>query len=225
MLGTMRSENAVPLLLATLDNDRSREVRIAAAIALCDLDALPPLDVALGKIGIAGQRSRRLIELFRRLPAERMPELKDCAARTDAAPFVRVAVIDALARSGDFRLAGFYGNIAQSGPAEVTAAAIRAIGRTGHPSAVAILFHGLEHEDWGVRCAAAEAAGQLGLPDLAAPLARLLDDETWTVRYAAAKAMSAIVPEGERILREIAANQSSRSQRTASLILAEGPIP
>ena len=39
-----------------------------------------------------------------------MEELKDFA--TDATAFVRAVVIDALARSGDFRLAEFFGRIA-----------------------------------------------------------------------------------------------------------------
>lgn len=224
MLAALRPENAVPVLLATLDNDRAREVRIAAAIALCDLGALPPLDVALRKIGIAGQRSRRLVELFRRLSAERTDELKAQVDRSDLTPFVRAAVIDALARTGDFRQADFFARAAKDLSPEVASAAVRAIGRTGHPAAAAILTGAMESGDWGVRYAAAEAAGQLGFSALAAPLAALLDDSEWTVRYAAAKAMRAMAPEGDRILREIAATQSSRSQRTASLILAEGPV-
>jgi len=220
MLAALRPENAVPVLLATLDNDRAREVRIAAAIALCDLGALPPLDVALRKIGIAGQRSRRLVELFRRLSVERTDELKAQVDRSDLTPFV----IDALARTGDFRQADFFARAAKDLSPEVASAAVRAIGRTGHPAAAAILTGAMESGDWGVRYAAAEAAGQLGFSTLAAPLAALLDDSEWTVRYAAAKAMRAMAPEGDRILREIAATQSSRSQRTASLILAEGPV-
>jgi HEAT repeat protein len=78
-------------------------------------------------------------------------------------------------------------------------------------------------DDWDVRGAAAESAGRLGLPELAAPLSRLLDDEVWTVRYAAANALRSFGRPGELLLREIAASEVSRSQRTASLILAEGP--
>jgi HEAT repeat protein len=77
--------------------------------------------------------------------------------------------------------------------------------------------------DWEVRAAAADSAGRLGLSELAVPLSRLMEDDVWTVRYAAANALRSSGQPGERLLREIAATEVSRSQRTASLILAEGP--
>ncbi|TGS73067.1 HEAT repeat domain-containing protein, partial [Mesorhizobium sp. M3A.F.Ca.ET.175.01.1.1] len=62
MLAALGSEDATESLLSALDHDHSRDVRIAAAIALCDLGSLPLLGTALDKIGVAGQRSRRLID-------------------------------------------------------------------------------------------------------------------------------------------------------------------
>ena len=223
MLAALRSENAVASLLSALDRDRSREVRIAAAIALCDLGSLPPLDIALGKVGVAGQRSRRLIELFRRFPRSRFNELAVHASRVDAVPFIRAAAIDALALAGGFGFADFFAGLAGDASPEVAAAALRALGLTGHAKAPVILARGMENEDWDVRAAAAESAGRLGLPELAMPLSRLMDDEMWTVRYAAANALRSFGQSGDRLLREIAASEVSRSQRTASLILAEGP--
>ncbi|MBZ9921975.1 HEAT repeat domain-containing protein [Mesorhizobium sp. BR1-1-7] len=223
MLAALRSEGAVASLLSALDHDRSREVRIAVAIALCDLGSLPPLGIALRKIGVAGQRSRRLIELFRRLPPARLDELADRAARADAVPFIRAAAIDALARAGGFRFADFFAGLAGDASPEVAAAALRALGLTGHADASAILATAMANGDWDVRSAAADAAGRLGLSELAPPLARLMDDEAWNVRYAAANALRSFGQPGERLLREIAKSEVSRSQRTASLVLAEGP--
>ncbi|BCH04011.1 HEAT repeat domain-containing protein [Mesorhizobium loti] len=223
MLAALRSENAVASLLSALDRDRSREVRIAAAIALCDLGSLPPLDIALGKVGVAGQRSRRLIELFRRFPPARFEELRDHAARTDAIPFIRAAAIDALAHAAGFHFADFFARATGDQSPEVAAAALRALGLTGHAEAPAILASAMANGDWDVRAAAADAAGRLGLAGLAAPLSALMDDEAWTVRYAAANALRSFGQPGERLLRDIAASEVSRSQRTASLILAEGP--
>jgi len=223
MLAALRSENAVASLLGALDHDRSREVRIAVAIALCDVGALPPLGIALRKIGVAGQRSRRLIELFRRFPPRRFEELEDHARRQDAVPFTRAAAIDALARSGGFRFADFFARAAGDPSPEVAAAALRALGLTGHANAPAILVQAMGNDDWDVRADAANAAGRLGLFELAAPLAQMMDDEAWTVRYAAANALRSFGQPGERVLQEIAAREVSRSQRTASLILAEGP--
>ncbi|AZO70100.1 MULTISPECIES: HEAT repeat domain-containing protein [unclassified Mesorhizobium] len=223
MLAALRSEGAVAGLLSALERDRSREVRIAAAIALCDLGSLPPLGIALRKIGDEGQRSRRLIELFRRFPAARLDELADHAARTDAVPFIRAAAIDALARAGSFRFADLFARLAGDASPEVAAAALRALGLTGHAGATAILASAMANSDWDVRAAAADAAGRLGLAELAAPLSGLMDDEVWTVRYAAANALRSFGQPGERLLRQIADSEVSRSQRTASLILAEGP--
>lgn len=225
MLSALHPDDAVPTLLATLDRDRGREVRIAAAIALCELGALPPLDATLRKIGAEGQRSMRLVELFRRLAANRLDELMAQVERTDLTPFVRAAVIDALARAGDFRLADFFGGIATDSSPDVASAAVRAVGRIGHPDAAAVLTRAMASGDWSVRYAAAEAAGQLGLPALVAPLAVLLDDTEWIVRYTAAKALRDSSPAGHRILKEAAAaTVPSRSQRTASLALSEGPV-
>ncbi|MGX5831734.1 HEAT repeat domain-containing protein [Mesorhizobium sp. 43Arga] len=223
MLAALRSENAVASLLSALDGDRSREVRIAAAIALCDLGSLPPLGIALGKVGVAGQRSRRLIELFRRFPPARFEELRDHAARTDAVPFIRAAAIDALAHAAGFHFADFFARATGDQSPEVAAAALRALGLTGHAEAPAILASAMANGDWDVRAAAADAAGRLGLAGLAAPLSALMDDEAWTVRYAAANALRSFGQPGERLLSDIAASEVSRSQRTASLILAEGP--
>ncbi|RUZ77384.1 HEAT repeat domain-containing protein [Mesorhizobium sp. M7A.F.Ca.US.006.01.1.1] len=223
MLAALRSENAVASLLSALDRDGSREVRIAVAIALCDLGALPPLVITLRKIGVAGQRSRRLIELFRRFPPKRLDELEDYARLQGAVPFIRAAAIDALARNGGFRFGDFFARAAGDPSSEVAAAALRALGLTGHPNATAILTKAMEIGGWNVRADAANAAGRLGLSELAAPLAQLMDDEAWTVRYAAANALRSFGQKGEQVLREIATSEVSRRQRTASLILAEGP--
>ena len=223
MLAALRSEGAVASLLSALDHDHSREVKIAVAIALCDLGSLPPLGIALRKIGVAGQRSRRLIEMFSRFPPARLHELADHAARTDAMPFIRAAAIDALARAGGFRFADLFARLAGDASPEVAAAALRALGLTGHADAPAILASATANGNWDVRAAAADAAGRLGLSELAPPLSRLMDDEVWTVRYAAANALRSFGQPGERLLREMASSEVSRSQRTASLILAEGP--
>ncbi|MGN8114233.1 HEAT repeat domain-containing protein [Labrys sp. 22185] len=223
MLAKFKSNDTAGALQTALERDRSREVRLAAAIALCDLDALPPLDVVLRQIGLTGQRSRRLVDLFRRLPADRFDELKAHIARPDTTTFVKSAAIEALARTGDHRLNDLFQQAAKEAIPDVAAAAVRALGLLGHPDAVPVLTEAMAHGDWSVRAEAAEAAGRLGLPDFVAPLLVLLDDDIWMVSYTAAKAMRGIPPLGEDRLREVAAGETSLRQRIASLVLAEGP--
>jgi HEAT repeat protein len=224
MLAAFPSEDATARLLAALDGDRSPEVRIAAAMSLSDLGFLPPLQEMLRRIGPGAQRSRRLVELFRRFPADRLGELEELA-RSSQAPAVRAAAVDALSAAGDYRLAEFFRTLAKDASVDVSAAAIRALGRLGHPDAEAVITEAIGNGNWEVRAAAADAAGRIGAAQLVEPMAPLLDDEVWTVRYAAAKAMRLIVPAGEEMLRHIASNQASRSQRTASLVLDEGIAP
>jgi HEAT repeat protein len=222
MLAALPARFGVSELLRALDRDRSREVRIAAAISLCDLDAVPALSATLRKIGIRGQRSRRLVELFKRFPADRITEIKEYAGRRDEPSFVRAAAVDALSQSGDFHHLVFLRNLAQDPSGEVSAAAIRALGRLQDSAAGPILERAMQSPDWQVRAEAAEAARRLEQPELITSLIALLDDEMWPVRYAAAKAIRVMAPQGESALRSIASGETSRRQRTASLALAEG---
>lgn len=226
MLTELGGENAAASLLQAFGRDRSTEARIAIAIGLCALGRLPPLAIVLERIGARGQRSGRLVELFKKLPRERSAELMGYARDAQEWPFIRAAAIEALAQNDGFELIEFLLALADDGAAEVSAAALRAIGRIGHPAAGAVVARAMarSEEQSYVRAEAAEAAGRIGGRDFVAPLVELLGDEAWPVRYAAAKALRLIVPEGEDALRATAASEASRRQRTASLVLAEGQL-
>ncbi|TIN03935.1 MAG: HEAT repeat domain-containing protein [Mesorhizobium sp.] len=224
MLAVLPSDDTVAGLLLALEKDRSREVRIAVAIALCELQALPPLPVLLAKIGVRGQRSRRLVELFGRFPSDRIAEVMEFAAREAEPAFVRAAAIEALGQSGDLQLADFLSASAKDPSSEVSAAAIRAIGRIGHPDARAIVVEAMSSEHWDVRADAAEAAGKFGSPEMIEPLIKLIDDEEWTVRYAAGRAIRMLSDQGLEALELLASVDGSRAQRMASLVLSEGKV-
>lgn len=226
MLAALGGQEAETILSQALGRDRSTEVRIAIAISLCRFGKLPPLAEALKQIGASGLRSGRLVELFRKLPAERAPELMEVAGQSSEGAFVRAAAIEALGQSDGFQLLDFLLPFGDDPVPEVSAAAIRAVGRVGHPTAGPVVERAMARhgEQSFVRAEAAEAAGRIGLPEFVEPLAGLLDDEAWPVRYAAAKALRLIVPEGEETLRKVATSEASRRQRTASLVLSEGQI-
>lgn len=212
---------SVEALLEALD-DGSRELRIAAAISLNALGALPPLQAVLERIGPEGLRSRRLIDLFESLPVERGNELLANALKADGTPFVRAAAIEALSLSEDYRFLGPLENLARDPSPEVAAAALRALGRAGHPVAAGTVLAALGSTDWEVRREAAEAAGRIGIAEAIQPLTSLLGDGEWAVRYAAGKSLREIGTAGMEALQRAAMEESSRSQRTASLILSEG---
>jgi HEAT repeat protein len=205
-------------------SDRAREVRIAAAISLAHLGALPDLDTTLRKIGPRGQRSRRLIELFQVVASSRTAELKGLAADLSAPSFVRAAAVDALSLSGDYQLIPFLEEMASCVFPEIAASAIRALGRYAHPASAQRLLAALESKDWEVRAEAAEAIGRVGISDAAEPLAALMNDDEWTVRYAAAKTLKGMGDQGTAMLRRLADQTGARGQRTASMVLIEGPV-
>lgn len=226
MLTALGGEDAAESLLQAFGRDRSTEARIAIAIGLCTLGRLPPLADVLERIGARGQRSGRLVELFKKLPAERAPELMVFARDAQEWPFVRAAAIEALAQNAGFELIDFLLALADDDAAEVSAAALRALGRIGHPVAGPVVARAMSRgdEQSALRAEAAEAAGRIGGRDFVAPLVELLGDEAWPVRYAAGKALRLIIPEGEAALRAAAASEASRRQRTASLVLSEGQV-
>ena len=202
--------------------DRSPEVRIAAAISLNVLGALPPLESVLGRIGSRSLRSRRLIDLFESLPSDRSGELLATALKQDGSPFARAAAIEALSRSGDYSFLNELEDLARDPSPEVAASALRALGRSGHPAAAGTVLASLGSADWEVRREAAEAAGRIGIHAAVQPLTSLLGDGEWAVRYAAGKSLKEIGTVGMEALERTAGQEASRSQRTASLILSEG---
>ena len=224
MLVSFPGEETVRSLNAALKRDRAREVRIAVAIALSTMGALPPLDDVLSMIGARGQRSRRLIALLQSLPPERFEELAGYATQKDCPAFVRAAAVDALSLTGDYRFLPLFEKLAGDRAPEVAAAAIRALGRSGHPAASATLIAAMESRDWQIRAEAADAAGRIGLDDAIEHLSALLGDGEWAVRYAAGKSLQGLGTIGMEALRRIAEDEGSRSQRTASMVLAEGRV-
>jgi HEAT repeat protein len=127
--------------------DRSEDVRIAAAKALTEAGALPPLGEVLPRLVQGGLRSRRLVEFFRCLPQDRLDELVHHAMGAEASAFVRAAAIDALSRSGNYGFLPVFEQAASDPSPEVAAAAIRALGSYGHPVSVKAVLRALSALD------------------------------------------------------------------------------
>ncbi|TDH38120.1 HEAT repeat domain-containing protein [Pseudohoeflea suaedae] len=207
-------------LLAAL-RDRSRQVRIAAAIALGEMQALPPLADVMNMIGYRGQRSARIVDLFQTLGAERSEELRSVALDIRANALMRSAAIAVLGQTGDYSHLAFIREMTRDESADIAAAAVNAVGRLAHPSSAPTVIEALRHADWRVRSEAAQAVRLVGARDAIPELTTLLEDAEWPVRYWAAHALHAFGQEGIDMLRSIAEGDPSRSQRTASMVMAE----
>jgi HEAT repeat protein len=156
------------------------------------------------------------------LPADRRIELKDFALRRQEPSFTRTAAIETLGNGGDPGLRDFMQSQAHEASSDVAAAAIRALGRIGHPASAEVVIRAMRQTKHNhLRADAAEAAGRIGAPDFLGPLATMLSDDTWTVRYAAGRALRAI-PGGIELLKRLGNGTASRQQRMASLVLSEG---
>lgn len=221
MLAVINPPEAVAGLTAALEGDRSREVRIAASIALADIDALPPLETVLRLIGPDGQRSRRIVELFRHLPADRFDEVRNYMGRPHVSPLVRAAAIESLSQTSDNDVIILLEQAAGDPAPEVSAAAVRAIARLSIPDPQPVLAKVLSRADWQIRLEAANAIGKLGLVEFVDELGIMLDDDAWSSRYAAGKALRQLGPRGLAKLNTLSNGKSSRVQRTASIVLAE----
>lgn len=224
MLGGFANVAGAAALLTAFEEEPSDDVRIAIAIALSQLGRLLPLQQVLGRIGRAGKESGRIAELFAQWPGDRLAELREFVGHEAEPPFARAAAIEALGNSGDPALLSFFRPLANDASAEVATAALRALGRIGHPGATDVVIEAMADAQRGdLRANAAEAAGRIGAADFARPLAALLSDDIWTVRYAAARALR-LIPGGADVLMQTALGTASRSQRMASLVLSEGEV-
>lgn len=201
--------------------DPSADVRLAAVIGLVSGGSTIPLRELLGELGVGDLASRRLVGLFRRLPMERSDELRTILTAEESPAIVRAAAIEALGTSGDYSFLPVFAACVTDGEPEVSAAAIHALGELAHPAGATVVQRALTSTDWQVRAEAATAAGRIGLDTASSKLSELLEDDQWLVRYAASKALFDLGSEGRTMLIDIAKNGRPRSQRTASLLLAE----
>ncbi|UXN63707.1 HEAT repeat domain-containing protein [Phyllobacterium sp. A18/5-2] len=201
--------------------DRSADVRLSAAIGLVAGGSNVPLAELLEQLGTGDLASRRLVGLFRHLPAERLDELREILKSGETPSIVRAAAIEALGTSGDYSLLPLFAACIADGEPEVSAAAIHAIGELAHPAGATAIERALTNADWQVRAEAATAVARIGLDRASGQLSELLEDDQWLVRYAASKALFDLGADGRTVLVDIAKGGRPRSQRAAALLLAE----
>lgn len=192
LLGDMASRSAVPALLGALD-DRSREVRTAAARSLGRLQAVGAVEPIVHALAartvprsIAGQA---LLDLG----APALPGLRGLLDTGDAATrAVAAELLGLLGGAGD---SGVLTARLEDPAAEVRAKAARALGRVGAAAAAAALRDALDDRVPFVRVAAAAALGELRDREAVPALLRIARSDGFDEAHAAARALLAIDPE------------------------------
>lgn len=215
------TEKCIKALQAALD-DRDPDVRLAAASSLTELQAAPHLDVLIDKLQLgSGERSRALLQVFRSLTETRSEELLACLDQEQTTDFIRILILDALGKSGQYQSVPHIIQATSDSSIEVRAAALRALAELQHPAASRSILQALSDTAWEVRTQAATCAGRLGLKEAIDPLAHLLDDRNWWTRYRAAEALHVMGENGQLKLNEIATSGQESARRIASMVLAE----
>ncbi|HDN80979.1 MAG: hypothetical protein DRI61_09055 [Chloroflexi bacterium] len=171
-------------LVKLLRNDASSRVRAAAA-------------ASLGRFMLKAEMEK-LDQYYIRLMYETLLEV---AEREGEELEVRRRAIEALAYSGDERVARLI-EMAYNHPDEkMRVSAIFAMGRNAHPRWRSILLNELENPDAAIRYEAARACGEMEVKEAVAVLSKLTQDPDFEVREAAVWALGNIGGrEAKRIL-------------------------
>lgn len=202
-------------------DDPSLDVRTTAALALAEKGEAGDARVLMERVWQGGGLSRQLLDIMVRLMPDQPLAILGIARDRSVPVPVRAMAIEAIGRSGALQLWQDVEALCSDENPEVMAQGLRALGAIGHPGGGPAVVKALVHPSWDVRAAAAEAAGRLQITAVAPRLVALLEDENWWVRLRAGSALADMGGRGTILLRSVAQGPPYRSQRMASLVLAE----
>jgi HEAT repeat protein len=188
----MGSARAVPALLRALE-DRSRDVRMAAARSLGRLGAVEAIE-PLVAAGVGGTVPREVssLALFDVGPPA-VPRL--LGLTRDQEPSMRADAVELVGFLGSAGDAEYLLGHLKDPAAAVRAAAADALGRLGAAHARDELVRALDDRVPGVRSAAARALGQIGGRQAARALLPLARSDSFDPARAAAEALARVDPQ------------------------------
>jgi HEAT repeat protein len=220
-LGSIRIVDAVPALLAILDDPHVR-VRQSVVWALGQSGG-PEILAAL--VRLLGDPSRLVARRAHEVLAERGGETKDAIlayAATTASRAGRLAAIELIgwlriAEGADLLL-----TFATDLDPEVRVKSVKAAAAIGDPRFLDIFHRGLEDSRWEVRCQAAKGLSVFGSRDSVLPLTAALRDRQWWVRFYAATALAEVGPPGEEALHQALEDPEPSVRAMARYLLERG---
>lgn len=214
-------------LKSALENDREASVRLTVARALVDGGSPPSLKRIIDQTWYPGEISVRSFQALLRQKAAHAPEeistyIQEQADCEDDHQLLAL-LTDALSHGNDLRELALLRSLATDGcHADVRAAAFRALGSLGHPSARSAISIGLTDENWAVRGQAIICASRIGLREFTPRIAEALADPQWWVRFRAGQALLKLGPLGLTLLQEAARGDAVAEPRRPDLA-QEGP--
>ena len=212
-------------LLSMLD-DEVGAVRLAAAVSLKSMNALPDTKVLVRKFEEKQLlQTRGVRSLFREM-ARRTPQvLRKLAASDDCSARLKIVIADAMSEAADFRVLEDLYRFAKDSNLNLRTTALRSLGTLQHPDSAAVVGQALDDAEWQVRAIAAAAVGQIGLEEFVPQLGVLLDDSNWWVRFRSAESLTELGHRGLQALRARASVVSLINEnaggRMAALLLDE----
>jgi hypothetical protein len=214
-------ERTVVALRYALD-DNEPEVRLAAALALAELGNAPPVAAIVSRLQAGTDQPTLLLRrLFRLIVAESPHDVIRIADGQLGTAGLRPFAIGALASTGSHEHSALLRVLAFDADLEVRTAALAGLAMLGQPDVADVIRDAMRDPAWQVRVAAINAARRLDLGSLVPDLIGCLDDEIWWVSFRAAEALTALGETGLNALRAIAASETERRGRMASVVMAE----
>ena len=208
-------------------DDRSGDVRLAAALALAESNRAPPVRELITRLGLGTSETSLVIaNLFHKIAEHDPDEIEDLLSANDVPGSVKFAAIEALTSIRGFALAPLVNKLVLQLPADSADLPkfLRALGSFQHPAGIPGVKRHLDSPIWWVRAAAAEAAGRIGMTDCGAQLADMLGDPDWWVRFRAGEALVRLGESGQALLRQSSRTGKEPERSAARLTLAEQGI-
>lgn len=210
-----------------LDRDRAAAVRSSAARALVDGGHPPALGRIIDRTWHPDEISVRGFQVLLRQYAAHSPgEISaylQAHTGPDGNPVLLALLTDALSHTRDLGYLALLRSLATEGPQpDIRAAAFRALGSLGHPSARSAIAEGLMDASWVVRGQAVICASRIGLREFVPQIAEALGDSQWWVRFRAGQALLNLGPQGLARLRQAADSRPDTASPQDELT-EEGP--
>ncbi|MBC2778132.1 HEAT repeat domain-containing protein [Parasphingopyxis marina] len=185
-------DESIKALKQVLLRDANPRIRLEAAAALAQLDALPYPKILVTALDLETTKPTRLHRaLFRAAAPKYGPELV-AMLRRKIPDELRAALVDALGWTGDYSSLEHLAAASHHANPLVRRAALRAASQVNHPAAAPWIFALLDDQDETVRELAAQTCAHLGLRKAMPKLREMERDASPWVRLRVEQALGAM---------------------------------